>query len=176
MKPKTEDGRNLVSRFYLLQNEEILKELDDNRRNFSVLVYNLGNNFNIGTIVRNANAFLAKEVILYGKKKYNRKGAVGTYKYTHFRYIKEGSNFDYLKGEFDYVIGVDNVVGSNEIENFCWPSGNILMCFGNEYYGLPDEFKSICDNLVHITQFGSVRSLNVGVASGIAMFHYCLNM
>jgi tRNA G18 (ribose-2'-O)-methylase SpoU len=46
------------------------------------------------------------------------------------------------------------------------------MCFGEEGTGLSKETMELCDIVVHITQYGSVRSLNVGTASGIAMYDF----
>jgi tRNA G18 (ribose-2'-O)-methylase SpoU len=57
------------------------------------------------------------------------------------------------------------------MDSFVWPK-NTLMCFGQEQMGLPPEIIDRCQNVVYIKQYGSVRSLNVGTASGIAMYDY----
>jgi len=44
---------------------------------------------------------------------------------------------------------------------------------GQEQVGIPDELVALCDDMIYIPQYGSVRSLNVGVASGIAMYDLC---
>jgi tRNA G18 (ribose-2'-O)-methylase SpoU len=47
------------------------------------------------------------------------------------------------------------------------------MVFGQEQEGLTEELLARCEKITFIHQYGSVRSLNVGVASGIAMYDYC---
>jgi tRNA G18 (ribose-2'-O)-methylase SpoU len=47
------------------------------------------------------------------------------------------------------------------------------MVFGQEQVGIPKEVLDICHDKIYIQQYGSVRSLNVGTASGIAMYDYC---
>jgi tRNA G18 (ribose-2'-O)-methylase SpoU len=64
-------------------------DLDDKRFNYSVVCCNIGNDFNIATVIRNANAFLAQEVVIYGNKKYDRRGTVGTHHYTNFRHVRD---------------------------------------------------------------------------------------
>jgi tRNA G18 (ribose-2'-O)-methylase SpoU len=44
-----------------------------------------------------------------------------------------------------------------------------LLLFGQEGPGLSDDARALCDQLYSIAQFGSTRSINAGVASGIAM-------
>jgi tRNA G18 (ribose-2'-O)-methylase SpoU len=46
---------------------------------------------------------------------------------------------------------------------------NTLFIFGEESKGLSDEMLDLCDDYVFIPMVGSVRSLNVGTASGILM-------
>ena len=75
-----------------------------------------------------------------------------------------------LKSDFTFVC-LDNVEGSVPMEDFIWPE-NTLMIFGEEGIGLSDEILSMADHVVSITQYGSVRSMNVGTTSGIAMYDY----
>jgi len=172
-KPKTLDGRNIINHYFYWEHEAILADLDSKRHNFSILCSNIGHDFNISVVVRNANAFLAKEVIIYGRKKYDRRGAVGTQNYTRFKYVKENDNLAALFAEFDLVIGIDNIPGAESIEEFEWnPNVKTLICFGQEQIGLPQEVISKCHKLLYITQYGSVRSLNVGCASAIVMYDY----
>lgn len=174
-KPKTPDGRNIIDYYYYWDNEAILADLDSKRHNFTVLASNIQGDFNIGTVIRNANAFLAKEVIIYGRKKYDRRGTVGTHTYTHFRHVREVEDLTGIFEQFGLVVGIDNIPGAKPIETYQW-NHNIptLMCFGQEHVGLPKEILDKCHDVVYISQYGSVRSLNVGTASGIAMYSYLL--
>lgn len=168
-----EDNRNVLEIYKYWQTEAIKADLDEKRFNYSVLCSNLYNDFNLSAIVRNSNAFLAKEVIIYGSKKWDRRGAVGTQNYTNFRHVREIDYLGNLFKEFDIVIGIDNIENSNDISQYKWDKNlKTLICFGQEQVGLPEEVLSACDELLYIKQYGSVRSLNVGTASGIAMYDY----
>jgi tRNA G18 (ribose-2'-O)-methylase SpoU len=170
-----EETRNIIDHYHYWKHDDIVADLDTKRHNFTVLCSNLGNDFNIATVIRNANAFLANSVWIYGNKQYDRRGTVGTHNYTHFRHFKEDQEAELLKAMRGmYVVGVDNVGDAKPINEFAWPVKKpVLMVFGQEQIGIPKKLLDLCDELVYIKQYGSVRSLNVGTASGIAMYDYC---
>lgn len=161
------DGRNVLDIYKYWANEAIVADLDAKRHDFGVLVANVHYDFNIGSVIRNSNAFLAKMVYIYGKKQWDRRGAVGSHNYIHVANVK---NLDDISG-YEWV-GIDNVPDAIALDNFVWPK-NPLMVFGQEQTGLPKEMLDRCKSVVYIKQFGSVRSLNVGCASAIAMYDYC---
>jgi len=176
----TTETRNLIDVYHYWRHEAIMADLDSKRHNFSILCTNLGNDFNIATVIRNGNAFLAKEVIVYGSKKYNRRGTVGTHNYTHFKWFKEPEYEDMLDyiysiHENPHVVGIDNVADSVDVNGFKWSEDrHTIMVVGQEQIGIPkDIILDLCDDVVYIKQYGSVRSLNVGTAAGIAMYDYC---
>lgn len=162
---KSDEHRNIINYYHYWEHDAIIADLDTKRHNFAILCSNLYNDFNIGTVIRCANAFLASRVYIYGKRKFDRRGAVGTYKYEHISYIQ---SLEEIQDIYTWV-GIDNLDGAIPMESYEWPT-NTLMCFGQEELGLPPEIIEKCKNLVYIRQYGSVRSLNVGTASGIAMF------
>lgn len=169
------ENRNIIDHYWYWKTEDIKADLDTKRHNFSILCSNLFNDFNIATIIRNANAFLAKEVIIFGSKQYDRRGTVGTHNYSHFRHFKT-TELEQLKNHLSgsYVVGMDNIPESKNIQEISWPANqHVVIAFGQEQVGLPQEIIDMCDELVYIPQYGSVRSLNVGTASGIAMYDYC---
>ena len=49
-------------------------------------IENWQHDMNIGTVVRNANAFLAAEVHIVGRRRWNRRGAMVTDRYQHVRH------------------------------------------------------------------------------------------
>lgn len=168
------DARNVTDFYKYWETDAIIADLDTKRHNFSVLCANIQGDFNIGTVIRNANAFLAKEVIIYGKRKYDIRGTVGTHHYTHFKHVSEIDDLNTLRTAGVYIIGVDNIDGAEAIDDIKIPTDkHIIFAFGEENSGLTPEILAICDALVYIKQFGSVRSLNVGSAAGIIMYEYC---
>lgn len=165
------DTRNILDHYKYWRDDAIKADLDVKRHNFSVLVSNLAYDFNIGSVIRNANAFLAKEVIIYGSKRWDKRGAVGTYNYTNFKHVRSVDQLSEIEGVW---IGIDNLPLAKPIETFTWPTDqHVILCFGQEQAGLPTEVIDRCQDLVYIQQYGSVRSLNVGCASSIAMYDYC---
>lgn len=163
------DKRNVADIYKYWTNDSINAHLDTNRHEFGILCCNFNNDFNIATTIRNNNAFLAKEVFIYGHKNWDRRGAVGAHLYSRIHHLPTEKDLERIS---DYTwIGIDNIEGAISIDDFVWPK-NALMCFGQEQAGLPPEIIKRCANVVYIKQFGSVRSLNVGTASGIAMYDY----
>ena len=70
------------------------------------------------------------------------------------------------------VIGIDNLPGSVSLTSYEIPRACVLL-FGQEGPGLSDDARAACQAVLHIPQWGSTRSINVGVASGIAMHEWC---
>lgn len=165
------DPRNVDDRYQYWAEDAIKADLREHCHNFSVLVSNKTKDFNLGSVIRNANAFLAKEVIIYGSKQYDRRGTVGAHLYTNLRHVRFTDDLD-VSGAL--VVGVDNLEGAVPMEDFQWPRDqHVIMAFGEETDGLPPEFIKLCQTMVYIKQYGSVRSLNVGCASAVAMYDYC---
>lgn len=167
-KPKTPDGRNLIDFFWYWKQEDIIKHLDTKRQPFSILCCNIHGDYNLSCVIRSSNAFLAEKVYIYGKKKWDARGAVGAHKYQHVIHIPEGQ-LDSFPELLEYNwIGVDNVKDATPVEDFEWPE-NPLLCFGEEQLGLPNDLIKKMKRMVYIEQHGTVRSLNVATAAGIVM-------
>jgi tRNA G18 (ribose-2'-O)-methylase SpoU len=166
-----EDTRNIIDYYKYWTTEAVKADLDTKRHNFSVLISNKFKDFNIGSVIRNSNAFLAKEVIIYGNRKYDRRGTVGSEFYQNFKHVKFVEELDLSNS---LVVGFDTDADAVPLENYVWPSDrHVVMVFGQEDVGIPEELRKLCQEIVYIKQYGSVRSLNVGCSSAIAMYDYC---
>ena len=166
------DTRNVIDRYRYWTREAIVADLDQQRHSFHIAIENWEHDFNIGTVVRNANAFLAKAVHIVGKRKWNRRGAMVTDRYQHVRHHPTVDDFIQWAGnEALSVIGIDNVPGSEQIEKAEIPK-NCVLVFGQEGPGLSEEMIDVSLKVLAITQYGSTRSINAGVASGIAMYEW----
>ena len=163
------DRRNVVDRYRYWRREAVVADLDTRRHEFHVAIENWQHDFNIGTVVRNANAFLAAEVHIVGLRRWNRRGAMVTDRYQHVRHHGAIDDFVAWAAALDLpVIGIDNLPGSRPVETTTLPRRCVLL-FGQEGPGLSAEARSACSQLFSIAQYGSTRSINAGVASGIAM-------
>src|SRR4051812_10682359 len=163
------DRRNVADRYRYWRLEAIVADLDQRRHPFHVAVENWQHDLNIGAVVRNANAFLAAAVHIVGQRRWNRRGAMVTDRYQHVRHHPEIAGFAAWARESGLeVIGIDNLPGSRPLETVTLPKRCVLL-FGQEGPGLSDAARAACDQLFSIAQYGSTRSINAGVASGIAM-------
>ena len=170
------DTRNLVDKYKGKTNEEIVKDLDMHRVPIEIAIENLSHDFNIGTIVRNANAFNVRAVHIIGKKKYNRRGAMVTDKYLHIDHFPDTETFvkDAKKRNQRLVSIENNRPGAQPISKAKFEENTILI-FGSESDGISEELLSKSEDIYYIEQLGSTRSINVGCASAVALYEFVKN-
>ena len=167
----SEDTRNLVDKYKGLSNEEIIADLDKSRISLEVAIENLAHDFNIGTIVRNANAFNVARVHIIGKRKYNRRGAMVTDKYLHIDHFATVNEFvDDARARNMKIVAVDNNRPEAKALAKTKLSANSILVFGSESDGISQELLDRSDQAFYIEQLGSTRSINVGCASAVAMY------
>ena len=158
-----------IDRYRYWTVEAIVADLDPRRHDFAVAIENWHHDLNIGTVVRTANAFLAREVIIVGRRRWNRRGAMVTDRYQHVRHVESPVSLAEYAADAGYVIvAIDNLPGAEPLETFALPR-NALLLFGQEGTGLTEAARSAATATCSIAQFGSTRSINAGVAAGIAM-------
>ncbi len=213
------DRRNVLDRYRYWSVQAIKEDLDSRgRHEFEVAVENWTHDFNIGSMVRTANAFQARRVHIVGPHKWNRKGALMTELYQHvenhpsiaelvecWKYRISGeiaaaqSQADAIRfrisGNADVagtqevsdrltqlaeleskiadlraarVIALDIIPGAVPMETYRFPK-RCLMLFGAEGPGLSEKALELADDVVYISQFGSVRSINAGAAAAVSM-------
>jgi len=163
------DRRNVVDRYRYWRVEAIVADLDRDRHPFHVAIENLAHDFNIGSVVRTANAFNAASVRVVGRRRWNRRGAMVTDRYLHVEHHDDaGSLAAWAAASGIPVIGGDNLPGAVPLETFELPRACVLL-FGQEGTGLSDAARASCSATVSIAQYGSTRSINVGAAAAIAM-------
>jgi tRNA G18 (ribose-2'-O)-methylase SpoU len=163
------DRRNVVDRYRYWTLEAIVADLDRRRHPFHVAIENFGHDLNIGTVVRTANAFLAAEVHIVGRRRWNRRGAMVTDRYQHLRHHPDAAALlDHATQQGLELVAVDNGPGAVPLETVRLPLRCVLL-FGQEGPGLSPAARAAAGLTVSIAQFGSTRSLNAGVAAGIAM-------
>jgi tRNA G18 (ribose-2'-O)-methylase SpoU len=163
------DSRNVVDAYRYWTREAIVADLDRRRHRLHVAIENFGHDLNIGTVVRTANAFAVAAVHIVGRRRWNRRGAMVTDRYQH---LLHHDTVEELLACADResltVVAVDNLPGSVPLETTALPR-DCLLLFGSESTGLTDEARAGATLTVSIAQFGSTRSINAGVAAGIAM-------
>ncbi len=163
------DRRNVVDRYRYWSMDAIVADLDQRRHGFHVAIENWQHDFNIGTIVRSANAFLAAEVHIVGNRRWNRRGAMVTDRYQHIRHHPTVADLHAcLSDQGVPLLGIDNLPGSQHLETMDIPK-RVCFLFGQEGPGLSESAHEVCDGTFSIAQFGSTRSINASAAAAIAM-------
>lgn len=163
-----EDTRNVIDSYKGVSIEEIIRDLDIHGTHLEIAIENLTRDFNMGTIVRSANAFGVRTIHVVGRRQWNKRGAMMTDKYLHVVYHTSIDEFiAAVQGR--PLIAIDNVEGSVPLASARLPRDGILL-FGSEGEGISKDLLARADEIVAIEQFGSTRSLNVGVAAGIVMY------
>lgn len=164
------DRRNVEDRYRYWRMDAIRADIAARSLPFEVAVENLDHDFNIGSIVRTANALGARRVHVVGRKRWNRRGAMVTDRYLPVDHRPEVAELvEHCSREGLVLVGVDNVEGSVALEGAVLPERACLV-FGSEASGLSDEMIRACGIVVAITQRGSTRSMNVGHAAAIVMW------
>jgi tRNA G18 (ribose-2'-O)-methylase SpoU len=164
------DTRNVTDEFKGIPHTDIVQRLDERGVELEIAIENLERDFNMGTIVRSANAFGIRRVHVIGRRQWNKRGAMMTDKYLEVVYHESVDAFcAAIRPRM--VVAVDNVEGSRDIRSINKPSDAVLV-FGSEGPGLSSEMVAAADAVVAIPQLGSTRSLNVGVAAGITMWEW----
>lgn len=166
-----EDTRNLVDEYKGMPNEQVFAALNKKRTPLEIAIENVEHDFNIGTIVRSANSFNVKRVHIIGKKKYNRRGAMCTDKY--LKIVHHTTIEDFLEDqEGKELVAIENNTPRAKPLHDKKFTQNTTLIFGSENNGITPELLEKAKDVRFIESFGSTRSVNVGVAAGIAMYEY----
>lgn len=163
------DRRNVVDAYRYWRREAIIADIDTRRHQLHIAIENFENDSNIGTVVRTANAFAVDTVHIIGRKRWNRRGAMVTDRYQHLEHHPDTASVVDFAAHHDLtVVAVDNTPGSVPLETAVLPK-RCLLLFGQEGPGVTTAAQQAATMTVSIAQFGSTRSINAGVAAGIAM-------
>ena len=163
------DTRNVVDAYRYWRREAIIADIDARRHRLHVAIENFGNDANIGAVVRTANAFAVDTVHIVGRRRWNRRGAMVTDRYQHLAHHDTAEDLlAFARQAGLAVVAVDNVAGAVRLEQTSLPQ-DCLLLFGQEGPGISAAGLAGADLTVSIAQFGSTRSINAGVAAGIAM-------
>jgi tRNA G18 (ribose-2'-O)-methylase SpoU len=168
----TEDTRNVLDKYRGQSVDAIKADLDKTRVELHIAIENLERDFNMGTIVRTANAFNVHTIHIIGRRQWNKRGAMVTDAYMNIIYHASIEEFvDAMKMDGRAIVAMDIVDGAKDLSSQPLPK-NCVMIFGSEGSGISEELLKRCDMILQIEQFGSTRSINVGVAAGIAMYSW----
>lgn len=165
-----QDTRNVINAYKGVPIETIVSELDSQGVSLEVAIENVSRDFNMGTIVRSANAFGVRHIHVIGRRQWNKRGAMMTDKYLHVHYYASVDDFlAAVSGKT--IVAVDNIPEARPLGATRFDDAAVLV-FGSEKDGLSPELIRHAAYTVAIEQFGSTRSINVGVAAGVVMYEW----
>ena len=166
------DQRNVLDKYHYWSVQAIKEDLDKSRIDLEIAIENLQRDYNMGTIVRCANAFNIKKVHIIGRKQWNKRGAMVTDLYMNIQYHDDVKAFEaVMERSKREIIAIDIVDQAEGLSKTELPA-NAVLVFGAEGPGLSKEMLAAAKKVVMIEQFGSTRSVNVGVAAGITMYNW----
>ncbi len=167
---KDGDRRNVEDQYRYWTVDAIKDELHKKAVPLEIAIENWQHDSNIGTIVRTANAFNVAKVHIIGKRHWNKRGAMVTDRYMTIEH--HASVTDFVAATADMQrIAIDNTICATRLDAAELPKDCVLI-FGGEGPGLSQEMIDECSATIMIEQFGSTRSVNVGVAAGIIMYEW----
>lgn len=167
-----DDTRNVIDRYKGWDIEAIVADLDAHGSPLEIALENTERDYNMGTIVRSANAFGVRRVHIVGRRQWNKRGAMMTDKYLHVHYFTSVDEFmKYIRTHDKRLVVIDNIDGSVPLQDADVTARDVLI-FGAEGPGVSADMAAAADQIVAIEQQGSTRSLNVGVAAGIALYDW----
>lgn len=163
------DRRNVVDRYRYWRHDAIVADLAGRSHPVHVAIENFSHDFNIGSVVRTANAANAASVRIVGNRRWNRRGAMVTDRYLRVEHDPDvASLLGWAAGESLPVLGIDNLPGAVPLETYDLPAACVLL-FGQEGPGLSEPARAGCRDVLSIAQFGSTRSINAGAAAAVAL-------
>ena len=166
------DRRNVADRYRYWRVDAIRADLSARAHGFHIAIENWQHDFNIGTVVRNANAFGAAGVHIVGKRRWNRRGAMKTEAYLDVHHHPTIDEALAWAGAHELTpVGIDNLPGAVDIRQAPLPRRSLLL-FGQEGPGLSTAARQAAVRIISIPQFGSTRSINAAAASAVAMFEW----
>lgn len=170
------DNRNIADKYKWWEMTTIVEDLDQTRSELVNVFVNLSHDMNLGSGVRNSNWFNTQQVRIAGRKKWDRRGAVGTHVYTGIQhYATPEEALETLKSEGYHIVGAEIDDRAVPLHTYEWQSRSAIV-YGEEGLGLSEEVMNLCDDIVYIPGRGTVRSLNVSTTSGIFTYDYTAKM
>ncbi len=145
--------------------------------NVYILASNLTSPYNVGAIFRLSDALGVTKIFLSGTticppNQKIRKTSRSTEKYIDFEYCENPLEIlDGLRSEGVKIISLELTSGSKDIKNLKLEKDEkVCLIVGSENHGIAEELLEISDAIIHIPMLGNNSSMNVSVATGIAIY------
>lgn len=169
---RTEDTRNIKEDYRWWDHERIVEDLEKTRTPYVSIFLNVTGDFNISSGIRAGLWFNTAGAYIVGKRKWDRRGAVGAHNYMpvdHFEHMADLMN--HLRRMGYKIIAAEIASHAKSLVDYKW-NEKAAVIFGEENAGVPLKVLDMCDDVVYIPGNGSIRSLNVSQSAGIFAYDY----
>lgn len=167
-----EDNRNIKPEYRWWDHEDIVADLEKTRSKYVSIFLNLTGDFNISSGIRAGLWFNTAGAYIVGRKKWDRRGAVGAHNYMPVKHFEDMSDLiGHLKTMGYMVIAAEISDDALSLVEYNWAEKTAVI-FGEENSGVPKDVLDMCDEVVYIPGNGSIRSLNVSQSAGIFAYDY----
>lgn len=146
----------------------------------SLMADNVRSMYNVGAILRTADAFLLTEMVMAGitgcpPHPEISKTALGAEESVEWRHVEDAfQEAERMKGEGWKVCVLEQAHDSVPLQDFIPEEGEkYLLVVGNEVHGVDQRIVDMADVVLEIPQAGVKHSLNVSVSAGIALWQLC---
>ncbi len=149
-------------------------------RAIRLLAHNIRSLWNVGSFFRTCDAFAVEKVYLTGytglpPRKEISKTSLGADEWTPWEHADDPVPLlQSLKKEGWTIVALELLPDALDLQTY-EPPTKVCLVIGHEVTGVPDELLSLCDATVQIPMLGKKESLNVAVATGIALHHLRTN-
>lgn len=164
-----------IEKFWREQNprrRKLKATLDQKRLPYGVAVWNVTKDWNIGNLIRTANAFLCGEIILVGNEEFDATGCAAVHRFERMSHQPDPASFAAYAHEQGYTMIAAEIDERAEfLPRFTYPE-KPLFVLGSELSGLSSEMMELADHRVMIPQYGLIPCLNVNVSCSILLYDY----
>jgi 23S rRNA (guanosine2251-2'-O)-methyltransferase len=144
------------------------------KRSITLLAHNIRSLWNVGSLFRTCDCFGVEKLYLSGytacpPRREISKTALGAEEWIPWEYEKDPREVIKQKKKEGYrVVALEITDGATSISDY-QPPEKICLILGHEVTGVPKELLALADDTVSIPMLGKKESLNVSVATGIAL-------
>jgi 23S rRNA (guanosine2251-2'-O)-methyltransferase len=143
-----------------------------------IILDNVLDTYNVGSVFRLADAIAAKKVILCGQtltppNSRIKKASINTWQWVAWKY--ENTAIDAIneirrENPKTKIIAVEQDARSTRFDNINYQEP-LAVIVGNETFGISKDVLEQCDEIAEIPMWGVNKSLNVMVSCGIVLFN-----
>jgi tRNA G18 (ribose-2'-O)-methylase SpoU len=162
--------------------EPNIEEIKRIKRNpIYIILDNVLDTYNIGSIFRLADAVAAEKIFLCGETETPpnpriKKASINTWKWVEWEYamtavsaIQKLKKQSTINSQQLTIVAIEQNPKSITLKDFK-PQFPLAIVVGNETYGVSEEVLKIADQIVELPMFGVNKSLNVMVSCGIVLY------